>query len=466
MTPKSLVRGALASALLALLTGCSPHKGVLIPVPANTDPMVFDDGFGRSVNWEPFLGSNQTTLAIDDVEHHTGTKSLRFDVFADVYVGGAFVTGDRPRDLSGYNALTFWAKADRPVTLAIAGLGNNNRGTSLYDASRAGLALTTTWTKYSIPIPVPTKLTSESGMFYFAKAPELCKIWIDDLRFEVSSTVGNPRANFPNQAITLDVGSPVTVSDTRAVFDIDGQADQIVNCSPYYFTFTAQDSAIAKNQDNRLTVVGPGTTTITAQMGGIPVTGTATLTAINAPTSAAPTPTLPAADVISLFSDAYTNVNVDTWSPDWDLASVSDVTIQGDHVKKYAAGLSPGNYAAVEFKTPTLGATAMTHFHIDVWVASGKTVRVKLVDFGADGAFGGGDDSEHETVAVNFTPHPGPPYLVLVPGQWNSFDIPFSSMTGLTSRAHLAQMLFKGADGNTFSDPLPPLYIDNVYLHR
>src|SRR5690606_3451523 len=35
------------------------------------------------------------------------------------------------------------------------------------------------------------------------------------------------------------------------------------------------------------------------------------------PTVAAPTPTLPQADVISMFSNAYTNVPVDTWKTDW-----------------------------------------------------------------------------------------------------------------------------------------------------
>ena len=38
----------------------------------------------------------------------------------------------------------------------------------------------------------------------------------------------------------------------------------------------------------------------------------------------------------------------------------------------------------------------MTHFHVDVWAPGGTIFRVKLVDFGADGVFGGGDDSEQE----------------------------------------------------------------------
>ncbi len=54
------------------------------------------------------------------------------------------------------------------------------------------------------------------------------------------------------------------------------------------------------------------------------------------PTVAAPTPTHPAANVISLFSDAYTNVTVDTWRTDWSAATLEDVLIAGNATKKYS----------------------------------------------------------------------------------------------------------------------------------
>ena len=38
----------------------------------------------------------------------------------------------------------------------------------------------------------------------------------------------------------------------------------------------------------------------------------------------------------------------------------------------------------------------MEYFTFDAWTPQGTTYRVKLVDFGADNAFGGGDDKEHE----------------------------------------------------------------------
>ncbi len=171
-----------------------------------------------------------------------------------------------------------------------------------------------------------------------------------------------------------------------------------------------------------------------------------------APTVPAPTPTVPAADVISLFSNAYTDVPVDTWSAVWDQADVADVQVVGDDVKLYTNLV----FAGIEFTSQTIDATAMTHFHMDIWTpdptAAPAVFRIKLVDFGADGAFGGGDDVEHElTLDDNSTPP-------LATGSWVSIDVPLSDFTSLTTRAHLAQLIISG-DPNT-------VYVDNVYFHR
>jgi hypothetical protein len=75
---------------------------------------------------------------------------------------------------------------------------------------------------------------------------------------------------------------------------------------------------------------------------------------------------------------------------------------------------------------------------------------VKLVDFGADGAFGGGDDVEHQ---VNFE--------APVQGGWLSLDIPLADFTGLTTKEHMAQYILVGqpTGANT-------VFVDNVYFHK
>ncbi len=164
------------------------------------------------------------------------------------------------------------------------------------------------------------------------------------------------------------------------------------------------------------------------------------------PTASAPTPTLDAANVISLFSDAYTDVPVDTWRTDWSAATLEDIFIDGNAVKKY----SELNFVGIETVGNQIDASEMEFFHTDVWTADATEIRIKLVDFGADGAFDGGDDVEHEITIAN-------------PQQnsWVSLDIPLSDFPGLTTKANIAQLIFAGQPAGSAT-----IFIDNVYFYK
>lgn len=165
-----------------------------------------------------------------------------------------------------------------------------------------------------------------------------------------------------------------------------------------------------------------------------------------APTVAAPTPTKPAVDVKSMFSNAYTNVGVDTWRTSWSNATLLDTTIQGNDTKKYSAL----DFVGIETTGANLiNADSMQNLHMDIWTTNITTFKVKLVDFGADAAFGGGDDKEHE---VSVTP---------LLNQWNSLVLPLSSFTNLTTRAHLAQMILVGVPTGTGT-----VFVDNIYYSK
>ena len=92
----------------------------------------------------------------------------------------------------------------------------------------------------------------------------------------------------------------------------------------------------------------------------------------------------------------------------------------------------------------------MTHLRVDVWSSNYTTFNIKVVDFGADNAFGGGDDSEHEISIAN-----------PAQGEWVSLDIPLSDFTGLTGTSNIAQYIlvaqpFEGTD----------VFIDNMYFRN
>ena len=164
------------------------------------------------------------------------------------------------------------------------------------------------------------------------------------------------------------------------------------------------------------------------------------------PTVAAPTPTRDPADVISLFSDAYSNVTVDTWRTPWSSAELEDVEIAGNATKKY----SNLDFVGIETVANQLNVSEMTHVHLDIWSPDFTFFGIKLVDFGADGAFGGGDDVEHQ---VDFD--------LPAKGRWVSLDIPLSDFVGLTSRNNLAQYILVGRPTGTTT-----VFVDNLYFYK
>ncbi|TRW26543.1 T9SS type A sorting domain-containing protein [Flavobacterium zepuense] len=165
------------------------------------------------------------------------------------------------------------------------------------------------------------------------------------------------------------------------------------------------------------------------------------------PMTAAPDPTMPQDQVISMFSGVYTNVPVDTWLTGWSSAGMSEVEIQGNPTKKYV-NLS---YAGVETVATQIDATEMDHFNLHVWSADFTQFRIKLVDFGANGVYDGpgvADDKEHELT-----------FEAPAQNQWITYSIPLTDFTNLATRANMSQFIFSSNGTST-------VYIDNVYFSK
>lgn len=449
-------RCPIASAILVVLVaaGCERATTWLAPAPVDVDPLVFDDAFGPSVGYQAFLGSKVDAVEVDATEKAQGQASLRVVVprpgdASGAYTGGA-VTSLNYRDFSSFTALTFWAASSTAATLDVAGLGNDNTGTSRFEAKWEAIGLTATWKKYVIPIPAPARPGPERCLFFFAEGPEAGRgntIWFDDVKFEAVGGITNPRPSIGFQNVDTFVGETVVPTGTLTTFNVNG-LDQTIRHSPAYFDFRSSAESVALVDREFIRIVGPGTATVTAKLGQVAATGQLTINATLPPMAPAPAPTLPSGDVLSLFSDAYGDVPVNTWSAPWDNANVTDIEIAGNATKAYTSLV----FAGIEFTNPTVDASNMTHFHMDVWAPQGLVFRVKLVDFGPNGAFGGGDDSHHELAfAANTTP-------AFVPGQWVALELELTSFANLQSRAHLAQLILSG-DART-------VYVDNVYFHK
>ncbi len=427
-----------------------------------TSVIVFDDNYGPGVSFDPY-DTVTVTPAVDTSVFKDGAASLRIDVPSTNYVGGAFKSATE-KDLSGFNALTFWAKASvAGKTLETAGIGNDATDTT-YQAeldtapdAGAGILLTTDWQQFTIPIPDPAKLTAEDGLFFVSEGSDqgAFSIWFDDIEYATlaGATLGTASAAMPSSTQAMSVGDTYSIAGLTASF---AAAPIPVKAAPGYFDFTSSDASVATvSSKGVITAVAVGTATITARLGSAAASGSITVNVSSAftPSAAAPTPGDSPGDVISLLSASYTGVPVDDWLASWSPPGTaeSDVMIGGQPAKKYV--FSAANYIGIEFTSHTIDASSMDSFHLDVWTHDASLLKVKLVDFGANGVYdqSGGDDSESE---LTYTPTSNP---ALADDSWVSLDIPFSAFTGLAARAHLAQLVISSSAGT--------LYFQNLYFH-
>ncbi len=184
----------------------------------------------------------------------------------------------------------------------------------------------------------------------------------------------------------------------------------------------------------------PGTTSVLVTSANSEVEQTYTIaftveTPVPQPEVAAPTP--PARDpddVISIFSDAYTNVPDTDFFPDWGQSTApSIIEVGGSQTLMYANF----NYQGTQFAEP-VNASAMEFLHLDMWTSDATSVNVFCISEGP--------------VETGFA-------LNITPNQWVSYDIPLSAFDPVDMSA-IIQFKFDGGDGTQ------TIYLDNLYFFR
>jgi hypothetical protein len=178
--------------------------------------------------------------------------------------------------------------------------------------------------------------------------------------------------------------------------------------------------------------------TVSAKSGGIATldsTFTFTVTEIIGPQINAPIPpNRPEVDVISVFSEAYTNLPNTDFNPNWGQSTiVSFEEINGDSTLKY----SNLNYQGTQFESP-IDATEMDYLHIDVWTDDADELNVFLISTGP---------AE--------TPYP----LEISSAEWVSYEIPLTAFSDIVDLSDVIQFKFDGTQGAT-------IYLDNLYFYK
>lgn len=290
------------------------------------------------------------------------------------------------------------------------------------------------WNSFSIPISQFTglKLNVLDQMSFTALTPSSgANIYLQNIYFV--SHVNIPKiTGFTVPANLLLGAAPFTISEPSSN-------------SAGAFTYTSSDTTVATINGKVVTIVGAGSTVITAiqAVSGSYSAGSASATLVVSfppPTSSASTPTKNAVNVISLWGSAYTNVDGINWYPNWGQATQLGLSnIAGDTTLIY----SNLNYEGVQATTP--GDVSKASFlHLDVWSPNATSVVINLINSAL--VTGGA------AVQVPYT-------INLSKGSWNSIDIPMSAFSGV-DLTKVDQIMFVGgvpAVGGVF-------YLQNIYF--
>ncbi|MDX1830424.1 MAG: hypothetical protein R3342_12860 [Lutibacter sp.] len=166
------------------------------------------------------------------------------------------------------------------------------------------------------------------------------------------------------------------------------------------------------------------------------------VTAILQPLNSAPTPEARIdTDVISIFSDAYTDVDGTDYFPDWGQggqgSSWAMFDLNGDSMLQYI-NLS---YQGIQFGS-AVDASSMEFLHVDVWTPDVTGIDIFPID-----GNGAAEKFVHRDLVAN---------------QWNSFDIPLTEFTdqGLPINDIIQFKLVASnwAEGTVF--------MDNIYFYK
>ena len=151
-----------------------------------------------------------------------------------------------------------------------------------------------------------------------------------------------------------------------------------------------------------------------------------------APEFAAPSPA-PCDNVLAIFSDAFTELPGTNFNPNPN--QQTNVTIEdigGNNMLKY----DNFDLQRIAFQN-ALDISGYTDVHMDIWSPGATQVNFNLTN-------------------------PGPveaAYMInLVPGQWNSIDIPLSAFSGVVNLSNVIRMKFDNGDDLIY-------FVDNIYFY-
>ncbi len=337
---------------------------------------------------------------------------------------------------------TAYAVAPRTITAGIGQAGGS------FQSSTVPQPITTTPTVYTHDLVPNYDTVTDNARVLFDLGDVVSTVYIDNVSVELVAVD-------PNMDATL---SDLTVNGMTAsgfdpnTFDYNIQLPNGTTMVPTVVGTPTQMAANAVTSDAPSL---PGTTTVTVTAGDGTTMQNYTLNFTVAgagPTMASPTPTQPSANVISLFSDAYTSVT--TLTPTTFGQTNNTATVEaaaGNDVYRFTS--VDGNFQGFLIDSP-INLTEIENLHYDIWIPSGATTVPGAI-FNTGLTQGATPNAIYTNTNALGVPNQG---------EWLSFDLPLSTFApGLDTadRDNIIEIVFTYA--NTIANG-ESMFIDNLYF--
>jgi len=413
--------GYLTGTATASLVVSFDVPSIAAPVPT-TDPSYVKSLWGDTytnvsgINWNAFNGGTAFTTPT------IGGKSTI--LYSGIGYIGSQLASDL--DVTGYDSihLDIWSPNVTSLTIGLISLtGGTKEVHATVSLSVAG------WNYISIPLTSfsAVDLSKFRQMIIIGTTPSTGGVvYFQNVYFV--NAVGKPTlsgfSNIPTQVI--GVNSTYTINATSN--------------STGAITYSSSNSAVATISGNVITIVGAGTSTITAteaaDLNYTAATFTTTLTVNYAgPTTSAPVPTNAALYSKSLWGDTYTNVSGINWNAFNGGTQFTTPTVGGKSTIEYAGLGYIGNQLGSD-----LDVSNFDSIHLDIWSPNVTSLTIGLI------SLTGGTKEIHVTVPLT------------VAG-WNYVSIPLTSYSGV-DLSKFRQMIFIGVTPGSGGI----VYLQNIYF--
>ncbi|MEM9112762.1 MAG: Ig-like domain-containing protein [Myxococcota bacterium] len=405
-------------------------------------------------------GAPSATVSVDDMDAVQGTRSLRIDIPASAdpqFEADVSLVLPAATDLSAFHAIELSIRTEQnnvPTILEII----QADGSSL----SGQVPVVSDWQRVIFLLPSPVEMTEVATALRIRAAATDVTVKLDEIRYLELDNL--PTLNFelvPSRDLTgpLAPGDTFTVTGLARITSANPEILLEINFSRRFFEgFSSTESAVATVEiDGLVTAIDEGVAQIVGTVDGVD-TVPLDLTVVVPPTPPnvpAPTPMFPPADVISLFSDAYTDVprsEIDTAA---DTATNSELDVMGDAVFFFDFVVpSPGPQGELTLEPPTnLDLSGFTTLRFDMWVGNVSSFQVLIADAGPDGVLQRGGDDHFSFIVFDATTTPP-----VVKNQWMSFAVPLDDFM-LPKRDDVQAVVW-------FPDIAERIYLDNIIFTR